>query len=55
MSETSAKAPLQKSAGVTATERMLADFCERSVVKNGEEIAELVSVVFVRVRIAPKL
>ena len=33
MNRTSAKAPLTKSPGVTATERMLADFCERSFLK----------------------
>jgi SEC-C motif len=54
MNRTSAKAPLSKSPGVTATERMLADFCERSFLKlwsypnpykdDGHELCDLLAV-----------
>ena len=54
MNENTAKAPLQKSAGVTATERLLADFCERSFLKlwsypnpykdDGHELCDLLAV-----------
>jgi hypothetical protein len=54
MNRTSTKPSLSKSAGVTATQRMLADFCERSFLElwcypnpytdDGHELCDLLAV-----------